>query len=47
MLVLLGVLDQRGGDGGVIRDESAIVSALPQERSQSLEDVRNGPILDD
>ena len=47
MLISFGVLDKRRGDGGVIRDEAPVIPALSQEGSESLQSVRDWPILDD
>ena len=47
MLVLSGVLSQQGGEGGIVRNELAVIPTLPQECSQRLHAVRYGPVLDD
>ena len=47
MLVLPGVLNQRGGEGGVVRNEPAVIPTLPKERSQGLDSAGDRPVLND
>ena len=47
MLILLSVLDERRGDGGVVVDETLVVPAFAQEGSERLQSVGDRPILDD
>ena len=47
VMILFGVLDQWGRDGGIIRDEPPVVPTFSQEHPQGLEGVWDGPLLDD